>query len=164
MSMLRPLLISLVLTMTGCYIPCADFKGQPCSMRVGEGTCIILEGDVDERWVGDPSRIYKLLDVSARYWGAEGIEALESYTVKLQDEPVGGGNSGKHWGECDAILMSTGAPYQCLEQTALAHEVGHAIVGDHDHKDPRWQSDRLWSLAVELSEGVSDCVVSPRWW
>ena len=29
-------------------------------------------------------------------------------------------------------------PYYCVEETVLVHEVGHAVIGDPDHTDPRW--------------------------
>ena len=57
----------------------------------------------------------------------------------------------------------------CVEQTVLVHEIGHAVVGDPLHQDPRWME--FDSLATALAggtgwgpEGATSCEVFPGVW
>jgi hypothetical protein len=37
-----------------------------------------------------------------------------------------------------------------VEETVLVHEVGHAVIGDSYHDDPRWM--QMDTLSAELSD------------
>jgi hypothetical protein len=63
-------------------------------------------------------------------------------------------------------IDATVTPY--LEATALVHEVGHAIIYDPDHLDPRWSHDRMKPLADELERGIPNdepsCPCNMAYW
>jgi hypothetical protein len=121
-----------------------------------------------------PRRIETTLDAALRYWGG-GWDDLAGIRITLSDEatvPCGGGQS---LGCFDGreLRLTTRDPalgtFACVEATVLVHEVGHAVLGDPSHTDPRWME--LAPLAEELSGrvgyddgGVTACVVWPSVW
>ncbi len=40
----------------------------------------------------------------------------------------------------------------CAEATALAHEVGHVVLGDPDHRDARWRDPAFWNHMLETAK------------
>ena len=56
-----------------------------------------------------------------------------------------------------------------FEATVLVHEVGHAVIGDADHLDPRWMdfaalAERLVGHKGYTSAGTVDCVPVANVW
>jgi hypothetical protein len=96
---------------------------------------------------------------AARVWGAS-PEALDGYLVVLEQRPFDCGRTGV---EADRIVGCTWQDRRliqvlalgvaCPEATALAHEVGHAVLGDNGHRDPRWR-DR--GFKASLLEAMRD--------
>lgn len=93
-----------------------------------------------------PARIESTLDAALLYWGG-GWEDLERVTVTLsgaQHVACGGSASALGCYEDGEIRVSTTDPgigaFRCVEQTVLVHEVGHAVIGDRLHTDPRWMA------------------------
>jgi hypothetical protein len=90
-----------------------------------------------------PTRIENTLDAALTYWGGS-WKNLEGSTITLEDaQYVHCGGSTDAIG-CDDgnIRVSTRDPslgtWYCVEETVLVHEVGHAVIGDPNHTDPRW--------------------------
>jgi hypothetical protein len=71
-------------------------------------------------------------------WGA-GAEALNGwkieftpYKIPCRDDPCDG------CAFMDERRLAVRQWGLCPEQTALIHEIGHAVIGDPEHRDPRW--------------------------
>jgi hypothetical protein len=121
------------------------------------------------------ARLLLDLDVSARYWGGS-IRDLAGWTVVLrggfQVACLGASSVGGvgFWGcahQTGSWIDLAAGETVSVEQTALIHEVGHAVLfsrrgdGDDCHTDPRWQD--FGPVAAELrADGVSP--VMTVWW
>lgn len=100
------------------------------------------------------SRVRALADRAAQFWGGD-LDQLDGWLVIVQDGTVQCGDSvqvgcTEFW-PLKRITLSAlageGWHPSCAEQTLLAHEVGHAILYDVDHSDPRWAEIPNWQLA-----------------
>lgn len=120
-----------------------------------------------------PARLETTLDAALRYWGG-GWGALSGAAVVLSGEPYVSCGGGKALGCYDGdIRLTTSDPgagtFDCVEQTVLVHEVGHAVIGDRLHEDPRWRQFEPLADALSGRPGVSargtvDCLVSVSVW
>ncbi|BDG05513.1 hypothetical protein [Anaeromyxobacter oryzae] len=59
--------------------------------------------------------------------------------------------------------------FSCVEQTVLVHEIGHAVIGDPLHQDPRWMemdalADALAGRTGYDAEGEVPCVIFVSVW
>lgn len=108
-----------------------------------------------------PARLSRIIGAGARHWGGTAA-GLAGWQLQLVDGPVpcGADPGDRLSGHLDGctdhgarIMTVSGADWfdpatgesadaTCLEQLPVVHEVGHALIGDHDHRDPRW---REWS-------------------
>ena len=92
-----------------------------------------------------PARIESTIDAALSYWGGT-WQDLQGWTITFEDaQDVSCGNMTDAFGCADgAIRLSTRDPsfgtWDCVEQTVLVHEIGHAVIGDADHTDPRWMN------------------------
>ncbi len=89
-------------------------------------------------------------DAAARVWDGS-PSGLDGWTVDYVSGPFidcdgthadGCSYSNSLGGGTMRIRVEVSAT--CLEATSLVHEVGHAIIGDHDHHDPRWSDPQFW--------------------
>lgn len=121
-----------------------------------------------------PARMATTVEAALRYWGGS-WDDLAGVTITLSGEASVACAGGQSLGCFDGgeIRLTTLDPgigtFACLEQTVLVHEVGHAVIGDHRHTDPRWME--LDSVAEELSgrvgydvAGVTACPIYPSVW
>jgi hypothetical protein len=102
-----------------------------------------------------PQRFESTVQAALTYWGGTWGD-LSGATVILeggQHVECNGvdGAIGCHAGK--EIRISTRDPsigtWNCIEATVLVHEIGHAVIGDPDHEDPRWMD--FASVAQALS-------------
>jgi hypothetical protein len=90
-----------------------------------------------------PARLEDTLTAALQYWGGSWSDLDRLKITFVDDDHVACGDHPSAIG-CFAsgeIRVSTrdgGSTFRCVEQTVLVHEVGHAIIGDPDHTDPRW--------------------------
>ena len=89
-----------------------------------------------------PARIESTLEVALRYWGGAWSDLAGSTITLVDAQYVScGGTSALGCWDGD-IRFTTRDPgigtFSCVEQTILVHEVGHAVLGDPAHEDPRW--------------------------
>jgi hypothetical protein len=107
-------------------------------------TGIVLETAAP--FVGHPSfpqRLESVVSAALEYWGGDWRD-LAGRTITFTDgaaECAGIPNAiGCYDGS--AMWISTRDPgvgtVACVEQTVVVHEVGHAVIGDPMHHDPRW--------------------------
>lgn len=120
-----------------------------------------------------PARVESTLGAALRYWGGD-WSALRGVTITFQDEQYvacgpHAGSLGCFDGEIRLTTRDPGFTFYCVEETVLVHEVGHAVIGDPDHADPRWMD--FASVVPELegrtgyaAEGEVPCQIFPSVW
>ncbi len=97
-------------------------------------------------------RLKHILDATSRYFGHDPSE-LDGLRIVVRN----------HWQSCadrpaqvagcystdDNTAVVSTAGFQCIEGTAVAHELLHYFIGDFQHTDPRWHAfGPLWSEMV----------------
>jgi hypothetical protein len=106
-------------------------------------------------------RVEGTIQVALAYWGG-GWGDLAGRRISLLEGPyVPCGDSTGAIGCYDGDLaVSASDPgvgtFSCVEQTVLVHEVGHAVIGDPDHTDPRWMDFSAVSAALDGRVGYVD--------
>ncbi|HET6437717.1 MAG TPA: hypothetical protein VFG59_06635 [Anaeromyxobacter sp.] len=98
-------------------------------------------------------RLHSTIQAALDYWGGT-WDDLRGVKIVFTDSPTVSCDGREALGCYDGeIRLTTRDPslgtLSCVEQTVLVHEIGHAIIGDPDHNDPRWME--MDSLAEELS-------------
>jgi predicted small lipoprotein YifL len=98
-------------------------------------------------------RLESTLDAALAYWGGSWSD-LAGRSISLE---------GSTFVACHGVASATGCfdgniristsdlgrTFSCVEETELVHEVGHAVLGDAAHQDPRWMD--FVSVAQALS-------------
>jgi hypothetical protein len=120
------------------------------------------------------ARVESTVGAALAYWGGD-WSALAGRTITLSSDPyVTCNGSASALGCYDGDLrITTSDPgigtFRCVEQTVLVHEIGHAVLGDALHADPRWM--QLDPVAAALAgrvgwtaEGETDCPISVSVW
>jgi hypothetical protein len=147
----------------------------PTSLSV-HGTTVVIESSAPFVQAADfPGRVESTLSVALDYWGGDWRD-LDGTTIVLTDAPrVACGTSTSALGcqEDRSIRLTVrdpaGGQFACIEQTVLVHEVGHAVVGDAVHVDPRWMQLEPVQAALEgrvgyTQEGEVPCVLYLSVW
>jgi len=99
------------------------------------------------------TRIDNTVDAALQYWGGSWSD-VDGLAVTLVDEQYVDCRGTNALGCYDGnIRLTTRDPgigtFACIEETVLVHEIGHLVIGDPDHTDPRWM--QMDALAAELS-------------
>jgi hypothetical protein len=121
-----------------------------------------------------PARLESTIDAALRYWGGSWSD-LAGMTITLEDGPyLTCGGSDRSLGCFDGnIRMATTDPgigvFSCVETTVLVHEIGHAVIGDRMHQDPRWMDFAAVAEALAGRVGYSaggevTCDLYPSVW
>jgi hypothetical protein len=121
-----------------------------------------------------PSRVESTIDAALSYWGGT-WQDLQGWTITFEDaQDVSCGNVGDAFGCADgSIRLTTRDPsfgtWDCVEQTVLVHEIGHAVIGDADHTDPRWMNfapvlNELDGRTGYTPSGEVNCRLFPSVW
>jgi hypothetical protein len=120
-----------------------------------------------------PARLETTLDAGLRYWGG-GWDDLAGVSLTLTDAPSVQCGGRASLGCFDGDLRVTTADpglgtFDCVEQTVLVHEVGHAVIGDPTHSDPRWMDlvaveEALSGRVGYSGDGVTACQIYPSVW
>lgn len=140
------------------------------------GTGVHVESDAPfARQIDLPARLESTLAAALAYWGGD-WDALRGSEITL---------SGRAHVSCDGADRALGCsdgggirvttsdpgigPFRCVEQTVLVHEVGHAVIGDRNHEDPRWMQlepveDALRGRVGYTAEGEVDCPIFVSVW
>lgn len=172
---LEPRLVAtaLVLLAAGCGPPAEVHPGVPD--LVVNGAAVSLQTTAPFTRAPDfPGRMATTVDAALRYWGGSWAD-LAGVTITLTGEESVACGGGRSLGCFDGagIRLTTVDPglgtFACVEQTVLVHEVGHAVIGDPSHTDPRWME--LDPVAEELSgrvgydaSGETACPIYPSVW
>ncbi len=121
-----------------------------------------------------PARIESTVAVALAYWGGNWKD-LRGTTITLSGEPyVSCRGNPRALGCYDGdIRITTADPsfgtFRCVEQTVLVHEIGHAVIGDPLHEDPRWMdlepvADALSGRVGYTGDGEADCTIFVSVW
>lgn len=114
-------------------------------------------------WLSDSNlteRVTSATDVAARQWGGSPSD-LDGWTIELTSGVVTECNGQKasdtgcaEWsGSGGGVMQVYPGERLCIELTILAHEVGHAIIHDGNHDDPRWCDPKFW---YDMEEALGD--------
>ena len=88
-------------------------------------------------------RIGSAVSAALAYWGGS-WEDLRGSRITFLEGPyvpcsAREGAVGCYDGQFRISASDPGAgTFECVEQTVLVHEIGHAVIGDPLHTDPRW--------------------------
>jgi hypothetical protein len=135
---------------------CACGKGQAQPDFVVRSTAIVVNSDAPFTKRADfPGRIESTIEAALLYWGGTWAQ-LEGKTIAFEGglhvscsgapDAIGCYESG----EMKVSTRDANLTVYCVEETVLVHEVGHAVIGDPDHTDPRWMD---FSSVVRDLEG-----------
>ncbi len=119
---------------------------------------LVVESDAPFTRAPDfDARVESTLEAALQYWG--GSDALlDHHTLRIVDTASVecGGRESLGCVDGGEIRFTTKDPgvgtVACIEQTVLVHEIGHVVLGDPNHTDPRWME--LDPVAAELSGRV----------
>jgi hypothetical protein len=145
----------------------ADFYVHGAPVRVETSVPFAARPDLQARMDG-------ALGAALGYWGGTWKDLAGTRIVLLDGPyvPCGGapGAVGCYDGELRISTSDPGAgAFRCVEQTVLVHEVGHAIIGDPEHTDPRWMDFEALQAALSgrsgyTAEGQADCTIFVSVW
>jgi hypothetical protein len=118
------------------------------------------------------ARLDDTLDVALAYWGGTRSD-IDGKTITFVDSLVscrGQDALGCYDGNISVTTRDPGlGTFACVEETVLVHEIGHAVLGDGNHEDPRWmQMDEIASALSGrvgyASGGETDCTMYVSVW
>jgi hypothetical protein len=113
-----------------------------------------------------PARVESTLDAALEYWGGRWSDLAGRSITFEGNQTVACGTHAGAFGCYDGNIRLTtrdpAFPFSCVEQTVLVHEVGHAVIGDAGHEDPRWMDfgtvmARLDGRRGYAQGGEADC-------
>ncbi len=139
----RAVSIALVVGLSACGSagsPGPDFYVRGAGVVVNSTATFALQPDFRPR-------IESTVDAALAYWQGT-WRILDGMTITLEGEryvPCGGAAhaTGCYDGDIRVSTQDAGITVSCVEQTVLVHEIGHAVIGDRDHLDPRWMDFAL---------------------
>jgi hypothetical protein len=145
----------------------ADFYVHDTGIRVESTAPFATQPDL-------PSRVEGTVAAALAYWGADWT-VLRGRTITLSGAPfVSCGGNPRALGCSDGdIRVTTSDPgigtFRCVEETVLVHEIGHAVLGDPLHEDPRWMelapvADELAGRVGYTTAGEADCAIYVSVW
>src|SRR5512138_335099 len=128
--------------------------------------------DTDAPFAQQPDlapRVESTVEAALRYWGGDWA-TLRGRTITLSGRAsVRCGGSEGALGCFDGdVRVTTADPgtgtVRCVEQTVLVHEIGHAVLGDPYHEDPRWMQlepveGALAGRVGYTASGEADCTI-----
>jgi hypothetical protein len=117
--------------------PC--FAAEPARCFVSHGAYVMLDGAVAR----DRQAVDRALDRAFGYWSAP-PDVLAGWVVTYEDHEVVC-NGARASGCCswrEGTLRLQVLDPACPETAQLVHELGHAVLHDPGHRDPRWSRGR----------------------
>ena len=133
--------------------------GVKPDFRVGDVGVVIRTDAAFTRSSDFPARIESTLAAALGYWNGSWNDLAGTTITFDGSSHVECGNLGPSTGCYDGdIRVSTldaGETISCVEATVLVHEVGHAVIGDRDHADPRWMDFTALAGVLEGRSGYA---------
>lgn len=136
---------------TGAATP--DFVVRGASVVVNSSAPFTRHADF-------PARVESTVEEALQYWGGTWA-SLEGKTITFDgDQHVRCEGTLEAIGCYDgSIRVSTrdvSSTFNCVEETVLVHEIGHAVIGDPDHTDPRWMDFGQVQRSLEGRPGYDE--------
>jgi hypothetical protein len=137
-------------------------------------TMVTVRTDAEfTRSVDFPARVESTLEAALAYWGGSWAD-LAGSTIVFEGAsnvecPGNGPSTGCYDGDIRVTTQDAGQTVACVEVTVLVHEVGHAVIGDAGHDDPRWMDFASLEGALDgragyTAEGPAACVPVASVW
>ena len=157
--------------LASCGSPNAANRGSDFAVR---DVSIVVRSDAPFTRASDfPGRVESTVQAALDYWGGSWSDLAGRSITFEGEQTVTCGAYHSAFGCFDGdIRLTTRDPaftFSCVEQTVLVHEVGHAVIGDASHDDPRWMD--FHSLTTQLdgrrgytSHGDDSCQLFPSVW
>ena len=158
--------------MTAAALLLAACGGEGSEFMVRGATVAVRSDAPFTRSEDFPGRVASTVAAALRYWGGSWSN-LDGVTIAFEGaRAVACGPAaavGCFDGDIRVSTLDAGRPVDCVEQTALVHEVGHAIIGDPDHLDPRWLDFAALERGLAGRRGYRDggevtCAIYPSVW
>jgi hypothetical protein len=149
-----------VLVMAGCggASEAPDFVVRGAGVVVRSGAVFTQSSDF-------PQRVESTVGAALAYWGGD-WSALEGRLITFDGAPyvtcgAQGNSVGCYDGNIRLSTLDAGQPLRCVEETVLVHEIGHAVIGDADHADPRWMDFTSVMEALRGRPGYAEGGAAP---
>ena len=120
-----------------------------------------------------PARVESTVEAALAYWGGSWADLAGSAIVFEGAAHVAcpgiGPSIGCYDGDIRVTTQDAGQTVACVESTVLVHEVGHAVIGDAGHEDPRWMDFASLEGALDgragyAADGPAPCVPVASVW
>lgn len=162
-----PAALALLLVASSCGGGAADFYVNGVGVVVRTGAPFSRSADFQ-------ARVEETIAAGLRYWGGSWGD-LAGRRITLLDGPYVPcgdleGAIGCYDGDLAVSASDPGAgTFSCVEQTVLVHEIGHAVIGDGAHADPRWMDFEAVRVALAgrvgyAAVGETACDLYPSVW
>ncbi len=126
---------------------CGSGWPAPPDFVLKNGLAVSVSGTRAE-WAKDrPSLADELESTTSaalRFWGGAS-SSLEGWELVFTDTPIAdcGGVRAEGCTTTSGDYMQVVVRAHCVDsypyvEQTIIHEIGHAVIGDHDHLDPRW--------------------------
>jgi hypothetical protein len=138
------------------------------------GTSVFVHSDAAFTQRADlPGRLQSTVDAALAYWGGSWAD-LTGRSISLEGAPFVSCHgiasaTGCFDGDIRVSTSDYGRTVSCVEETELVHEVGHAVLGDASHTDPRWMdfaaiAQTLSGRTGYTSAGETGCPILASVW
>jgi hypothetical protein len=152
--------------LAGCGAAGPDF-------RVRDAAVVVRSDAAFTRTEDFPARVESTVEAALEYWGGSWTDLAGTTIVFDGGAGVAcagnGPSTGCYDGDIRVSTLDAGQPIPCVEATVLVHEVGHAVIGDAAHLDPRWMDFASLAGALDgrtgyAAAGLAACVPVANVW
>lgn len=145
-------------------VACGPETPEPCTsadFTLPSGMCVDLATLPPELRPEIEAHLENVVQAGLAWWGAQPAD-VAGWKVVFNRDPIYGYAAGLTvWRYRMVALMlppgvMDGAVPACAEFIAggLPHEIGHVVIGDANHLDPRWADEGLIDTAMEVAAGA----------
>jgi hypothetical protein len=142
---MRPLVLAAMLALVSCAGGDGLSEGAACSYVV-HGACLIIPETATVRPTPPDVRAARGIEKGAAYWGVDVDSIVDGVIIRVERAA-----SVRCGSTPDALGCAYWEPYErermivavdegdgCFD-AVLPHEIGHFVIGDNAHTDPRWE-------------------------
>ncbi|MGA8890794.1 MAG: hypothetical protein WB493_04435 [Anaeromyxobacteraceae bacterium] len=167
----RAALVALALGATACGT--ANAVAEQNDFAVRDVAVFVRSDEPFTRASDFPARVESTVEAALEYWGGSWDHlAGRSITFEGAQTVTCGSKSGAFGCYDGNIRLTTrdpAFPFSCVEQTVLVHEIGHAVIGDPNHLDPRWMDFETVAMRLDgrrgyAAQGESACTLFVSVW
>ena len=160
-------LVAAALALSGCFQAARELDIDGVHVALDDGAAATAFAQDPEF----PARLERMMRLGARYWsGSDDLAPWRRWDLRFESTVFNCGSlEGRALGCTDhasqVMAVSTKDPSSyhykwqvpCVEVTEVIHEMGHALIGDGDHRDRRWRRfEALYHDVLFDDEGLVD--------